>query len=191
MRIHYARSKTPICRYIDGRKQTAKVDADTSKVTCLKCLAKIERMESERAREGARQPRTGRRKMSHITTIAMQIKDLKSLAKAATRLGLEFREGQRTQRYYANKTNPCDHAIAIPGNSTAYEIGVIADKDGTYTLAFDDFSGGKGMMEIVGKACCRLKQAYTVEVAKKKLKAQGYTVTEKTDANGNILVQAV
>jgi hypothetical protein len=136
-------------------------------------------MESERAREGARQPLTRKAKMSHITTITMQIKDLKSLARAAKRLGLEFREGQRTQRYYSNKTNACDHAIAIPNNSTAYEIGVVAATDGTYTLAFDDFMGGKGMMDIVGKGCCRLKQAYTVELAKKKLKNQGYTSFSK------------
>ena len=52
--------------------------------------------------------------MSHITQIkeASDIKNLTALARAATRCGLEFRQGQtKFKGWYVDRA--CDHAIAI------------------------------------------------------------------------------
>ncbi len=38
--------------------------------------------------------------MSHVATIEIQIKDLAALKQAAKDLGLEFRENQKTYRWY-------------------------------------------------------------------------------------------
>lgn len=144
--------------------------------------------------------------MSHVATVELEFKDLECLKAAAVRCGLEFREGQKTFKWYGRFMNDyhgddaavtrgydpkdfgkCEHAIGVPGKSSAYEIGLVRSNSGDgWALLFDYWSGGHGLMEKVSsdqdkgrKGIGKLAQAYAVEVAKKKLKKKGLVVTEK------------
>lgn len=149
--------------------------------------------------------------MSHVATIDLQVKDLAALKAACAKLGLELVEGQKTHKWYGRWVNDysaqdaayrngidpkdygkCEHAIRIPGNASAYEIGVVADKahPGSYRLIWDNFMGGKGLDKIIGNDTGLLKQRYAAEVARKQALRQGYRVIETQTADGKILLRA-
>lgn len=130
--------------------------------------------------------------MSHIATVDVEIKDLDALAKAAKACGLEFVTDAKTFRYYSGRRAPCSHALRVPGNDKAYEIGVVKRADGkSYELQYDPFSRGNGMMDLVSsesdkhkQKLGRLLQAYSTAVARKEMMKAGYRVSEKVDAKG-------
>lgn len=140
--------------------------------------------------------------MSHVATIDIHIKDIGCLKKACERLGLVFRENQGTYKWFGRHVGDyplpegfskedlgkCEHAIGIKGNENAYEVGVVRRRDGKpgYQLTWDFWAGGHGLEKAVGENCNRLKQAYAVNVAKKKARAQGMSVREKVNADGSI-----
>lgn len=146
--------------------------------------------------------------MSHVTTVRVEIKDLAALQSACQRLGLEFKTNQTNYKWYGRSVGDyiepgtnvaelgkCDHAIGIPNNGTAYEIGVIARKDapGVFELRYDFFAGGYGLESIVGSRCSKLIEAYTKEIAIKEATkiatAEGYLVsTEEDPLTGETLV---
>src|SRR6266576_2837582 len=99
--------------------------------------------------------------MSHAATVEIELKDLESLAKAAEQLGLEFRQGQKTYKWYGrwvddyhgedaaykNGIKPeeygkCEHALRVKGNDSAYEVGVVKKPNGTWGLIWDFYAGG-------------------------------------------------
>jgi hypothetical protein len=126
--------------------------------------------------------------MSHVATIQIEIKDLNALEAASKELGLELVRGQTTfRKFERSRAGECDHAIRIPGDQRAYEIGVVkikGDKPG-YTLAWDSWAGGYGMVAKVGQDAGLLKQAYAGEVAVKTARAQGFRVlTSNVQADG-------
>lgn len=149
--------------------------------------------------------------MSHVAAVDVQILDLEALKRACETLGLEFRKGKKTFKWYGtwvndyhgndaaykNGVNPkdygkCQHAIGIKGNDKAYEIGLISDPDkpGGYKMVYDFWQGGLGIEKVAGKGCNNLINQYAKEVAISKVKKLGYTVTEKTNANGEIEIEA-
>lgn len=139
--------------------------------------------------------------MSHISTVTTQIKDLEAMAEACQFLGLELDQNAKRFRYYAGKYNACDAAIRIPGNTEAYEVGLVRGKDGTYQILYDPFCGGRGMQErissmqdasgkyLAGSDCNRLKQEYSTAVAKRRLTREGYRVQE-TREGGKVRLTA-
>lgn len=143
--------------------------------------------------------------MSHVATINVTIKDLTALADACERLGLDFRYGQKTHRWYGewvkdyngenaayrNGVKPedygkCDHAIRIPGNAEAYEVGVVGQADGSFRLVWDFYRGGYGLMDKIGDNGQKLVQMYAVEAAKMAARRKGHAVTEQTLPGGAI-----
>ena len=109
--------------------------------------------------------------MSHISKIELVINDLQCLKSACGRMNLEFRENQKTYRWYGtwigNEPIPqglqpgkCDHAIHVP--NAGYEVGVIRQDEKTYFLHADMWPGG-GLEPIIGKDAGLLKQAYAIE----------------------------
>lgn len=120
--------------------------------------------------------------MSHISSIATQIKDLRCLKSACQELGLTYKEGQTKHEYYQGKGN-CEHAIGVPG--TTWEIGVVKSESGTYNLAFDRY-GDKGMpiVEKLGDKLQKLKQAYGVHVATAVARAKGWMVQKNVLPSG-------
>lgn len=142
--------------------------------------------------------------MSHVARIDMEIKDLECLKKAAESLGLKFVEGQTSYRWFnqhvgdyplpenfkVSDLGKCEHALSIPGNSTAYEIGVVKRRDGKpgYTLLWDFWQGGYGLQAKVGKDGNLLKQSYAEAVAMKQLK--GFRV-QRTVKEGKVVLTAI
>ncbi len=112
--------------------------------------------------------------MSHICTVDLHITDLTALQKAAEVLGLKLNLNQKTYKWYgrsvgdyplpegfkAEDFGKCEHTLSIPGNGQAYEIGVVARRDGKpgYTLMWDFWNGGYGLEKIVGKIVINLSK---------------------------------
>jgi hypothetical protein len=132
--------------------------------------------------------------MSHISKIELEVKDLRTLIQACHRLGLEFREGQRTYKWYGrymgdyrlpegfsiDDLGKCDHAIHVLG--AGYEVGVVRRGNG-YVLLWDFWRSG-GLEERIGKGAGFLKQAYAVEKTRAEARRKGYTVTERKTETG-------
>lgn len=130
--------------------------------------------------------------MSHVATIDIHITDLQSLAAAAKQLGMVLNINQQTYRWFGRHVGDypipagytvadlgrCAHAISIPGNNNAYEIGVCERRDGKpgYILMWDFWAGGHGLQQKVGADCIKLRQEYALAVAAKKLRAKGFNV---------------
>lgn len=116
--------------------------------------------------------------MSHITTTTVQILDIDTLEAAAHQLGLVLNRGQQTYRWWgrtvgdypipagftADDLGRCDHAICVPDQPGAYEIGVVQRRDGQpgWQLMYDFYAGGYGLMERVGENAHRLLQEIAV-----------------------------
>lgn len=144
--------------------------------------------------------------MSHVAQIETEVRDLEALKSACRRLGLEFVAGQRTYRWYGRSVGDyplpegfsekdlgkCDHAIRVPGNDRAYEVGVVKRKDGRpgWTLLWDFWQGGYGLQEKVGEGAGRLKQAYALEAARKAAQRAGHRVLGETQkADGTVVLR--
>lgn len=146
--------------------------------------------------------------MSHVVTIAVKVKDLDALDAACKRLGLALNRGQTTYRWFGKFVGDykgqdaanmhgidpadygkCDHAISVPGNTDAYEIGLVRQGDG-YRLVFD-FWGKHGRtisQPVGGNSLGLLMQAYAAEKAKLEARRAGMSVTEHLLPNGSIKV---
>lgn len=140
--------------------------------------------------------------MSHVATVDVHITNLDALKKACKNIGLEFREGQKTYKWYGqhvgdypipegydrNDLGKCVHAIAIPGNSNAYEIGVVERKDGKegYTLMWDFWAGGNGLQKVVGDDCNNLSHEYAKEQTIEFANENGYTFSEEAQEDGSV-----
>jgi len=136
--------------------------------------------------------------MSHVTTIDVEIKDLEALKVACKKCGLEFREGKKSYKWYGKHVGDyplpegftkedlgkCDHAIGVPGNNSAYEIGVV-EQDGKHTMLWDFWNGGYGLESLAGQNCSNVTEAYATEVALKEAstfaQSQGWSVSHEFD----------
>lgn len=135
------------------------------------------------------------RVFSHVAKVDVEVKDLEALKLACEKLGLKLNIGQKTYKWYGRSVGDyplpagmtekdlgkCTHAISIPDNSRAYEIGVIEQKDGTFRLVWDFYQGGFGLQPIVGNDCKTLVGEYTIEVAKTAATNKGWVHQENTD----------
>ena len=132
--------------------------------------------------------------MSHITKIKIQVKSLEALKSAAARCGLVFREHQKTHKWYGQfvgdyasdvaieQMGRCDHALGIPCNYQAYEVGVCMQADGSYTLQWDFWQGGYGLQDCIGKDGAKLIAEYGLEAALEAAQAQGWYCERSADA---------
>jgi hypothetical protein len=138
------------------------------------------------------------------------VKDLECLKKAAAECGLEFVEGQKTHRWYGrwmddysqgdaaykNGVKPedygkCEHAIRVPNNNQAYEVGVVKNPAGAgYLLVADFWSGGKGLEALAGTNCQKIAQAYGVQVTQKTMRGMGFTTERKVLTDGTVKIVA-
>jgi len=145
--------------------------------------------------------------VSHVLKLKLDIRDLASLEKAASRLGfvLELRSTYKwwghsvgdyplPEGFTAEDLGKCDYVLRLANNSTAYEIGVVRRKDGKpgYELLFDFYGAyGRPLIEAIGQDGGKLKQFYAAEVATKNYQLEGYAVTRKTDKQGRIVLEAL
>ena len=145
--------------------------------------------------------------MSHVVKCDLEIRDLKALASAAKLLGMELRENQKTYRYWGHGVGDfplpegftpkdlgkCDHALSVIDKPDAYEVGVCNRRDGRqgFTLLWDFYAGGKGLMEKIGKDGNKLKQSYAEIVAANALKKKGFKVQRKVNDQGKVVLTAI
>jgi hypothetical protein len=143
--------------------------------------------------------------MSHVAEMQLEVMDLDSLDQACVILGIELVRGQEKYKWWghsvgdypipagfkASDLGKCAHAIRIPDNKNAYEIGVCPKKDGKpgYALLWDFYGGGYGMQEKVGNNGILLKQAYTMARSAKELKKKGYRTLIKKKQNGTMRME--
>ena len=151
--------------------------------------------------------------MSHIAQVSLRVTDLDSLRKACDHFGYEFREGQTTYTWYGThegvadgeEGGKCVHAIRAKDFSDKaqdYEVGIIKNSDGSYSLVYDGFDwGGEGnplgggkLEAAFGKDLARLKAEYGAIVAAKdmasRLTGYGYYIETTREANGYPKVRA-
>jgi hypothetical protein len=139
--------------------------------------------------------------MSHIAECKAQLKSFDALEAAARRLGGSLIRGQKTYKWFGRwvgdtkmpegmtkaDLGKCDHAIRFPG--ATYEVGVRAQKDGSFTLAWDWWNTG-GLLPIMGDPQAgRFVQAYGIEAAKRAALRRGYSTRETTQANGDVQLE--
>lgn len=131
--------------------------------------------------------------MSHITNVAVEIRDLDALIAAAADCGLEFRKDQKTHRWYGRYVGDwplpdgvavadlgkCDHALHVVGNDKAYEIGVRQSGE-QWLLQYDFWSGGYGLEKHVGKKCQKLAQRYNYHASINRATELGYSLSNET-----------
>ncbi len=120
--------------------------------------------------------------MSHmVRDTQIVIKDLEALKRACQALGLQWKEGQATARYYRGVQSGYVHAIGVPG--TNWEIGVSRTKGG-FTLEAD-FWGENG--RIIRKHYNQLLQRYSTEVIKRLARLKGQRVVGKQKGKNIVL----
>ena len=145
--------------------------------------------------------------MSHIAEISdLYITDLDALETAARSIGLELIRGQQTYKWYgvsvgdtplpqgfkSEDLGHCSHALRVPGNSQAYEIGIVERRDGEpgYTLLWDYWQGGFGLEKLVGENADNLRYQYSLAVTRKQCAEQGFWVSEETQPDGTVVIVA-
>ena len=140
--------------------------------------------------------------MSHIATVDVHITDLAALKAACAALGLEFREGKQSFRWYgkvvgdaplpagftAAEMGQCESAISLRDNPQAYEVGVVKRRDGKpgYTLMYDNWHGGFGLEAVIGAQAGKLRQQYAAQVAERQARKQGYRVSQSLQTDGSL-----
>lgn len=141
--------------------------------------------------------------MSHVATIEIEVKDLDALARAAQRLGLEFRHGQTEYKWWGQHEGDyplptgfvetdlgkCDHAIHAP--DAEYEVGVVRRRDGRpgWTLLWDFIDSR--LVKAIGVDGRHLKREYAAVVAMKQAIASGFQVQELRQQDGSIQLRCV
>lgn len=147
--------------------------------------------------------------MSHVVTVEIIIIDLDALADAARSCGLELVAGQETYRWYGESVGDytaadavqhagiapdgrCAHALRIPGDAKAYEVGVVAvpGRKG-YRLAWDHWNRGYGLSDRIsrhpdGKDMELLTQAYALAAIRRAAARNRQHVVERTMADGSV-----
>jgi len=151
--------------------------------------------------------------MSHVVGIKTVVKDLGALKKAAEAMGLEWREGQTTHKWWGRwvddyaesnaayrlgidpkEYGKCLHAIAMKGRPDAYEIGVVKNPKGEgYVLVFDFFGQQGNITAACGEDLRKLLKEYEYQVVVddpgiQDLVNQGYTIQKDVQENGDIKV---
>ena len=111
--------------------------------------------------------------------------ELEAVKDICKELGLEFKENQRSYRWYGTHVGDyplpegftksdlgrCDHAIGVKGaSSKSYEIGLVKRGE-VYIPLFDFWQGGFGLEERIGPGAKKFTDAYTRAVSIKTAKA--------------------
>jgi len=141
--------------------------------------------------------------VSHITKIKTVIHedDLDAMAQGAVRLGGQLVRDVDRYKWYGRwmRDSPlpegvpeedlgkCAHVIRFPRAS--YEVGLVRQADGTYTVQYDDWRQG-GLAPIVGEGAAKLLQAFGVETSIAHAHKLGHRLLkEEKLPNGRIKLQ--
>lgn len=143
--------------------------------------------------------------MSHVVSVDVIVHDLQALKTACKVLGLEFKESQKTHRWYGRWVNDysrpnaayiqsgidpmkygnCEHAIEVPWSQ--YDIGVYHNPKGKgFVLAYDNYGTGRTIAKYLGSGLEGLKQQYAACKAQLVARAKGWSTQTHTLPNGTI-----
>ena len=136
--------------------------------------------------------------MSHVATIKTELRDLDALKSACAELGVQFVEGQTTYQWYGahvgdyplppgisrEQLGRCSHVIRLPG--VQYEVGVVQKANGHWTLAYDFWGPGQGLLQKFGPDCQKLVQLYGVHKTIREATRRGYQVQRRQQQDGAI-----
>jgi hypothetical protein len=139
--------------------------------------------------------------MSHVAECKAELKSFDAIEAAARRLGGTLIRGQKTYKWFGRwvgdtpmpkgmthaDLGKCDHAIRFPGAS--YEVGVRAQPDGSFSLAWDWWSQGGLLQHMGDPQAGRFVQAYGVEAAKRAAIRRGYATRETTLNDGTVQLE--
>jgi hypothetical protein len=79
----------------------------------------------------------------------------------------------------------CDHVISFKG--AKYEVGVLAQPDGTFRLRFDEYD--YSLTAKIGSGGGKLAQAYALEAAKRAAKLKGWRSREVNQKGGAVKLE--
>jgi len=140
--------------------------------------------------------------MSHVVAIKTELTDLAAVKAACKELGLVFKEGQKTIRWFGEWMNDyaaadaayklgikpeqygtADHAIEVPGSG--YDVGLLRNPEtGGYKIYFDFFGqDGAKIQKAIGEGGEKLLQRYAVIKTENTAKAKGWLTTRKNVPN--------
>lgn len=121
--------------------------------------------------------------MSHMNTYQTQMTQVPAIALACKRLGLTFKENQKTAEFYRGQKANCNHAIGIPG--TSYEVGLCKMDSGAYEFKADWYDQHVG--NAIGMEGVKLQQEYAAAATILEAQRQHATVvSEERLENGAI-----
>ncbi len=126
--------------------------------------------------------------MSHVVKVKVAFKDLDALESAGRHLGMTLNRGKKSYNWYgcyvgdsplpegfkASQLGHCDHALSIDGKPGAYEVGIVEQQDGSYTLLYDFWAGGHGLLGVIGRDAKNLTDEYALAVAERAATEQGW-----------------
>lgn len=125
--------------------------------------------------------------MSHTVDMGLRVMNIEALRRACVTLGVELVK-KRTFKKWGSEGS-CEFAICVPGNSHAYEAGVVKRDGGGYSILADEWQGGHGLIDKIGKHADRLNQEYVVETAIEDRQNQGYQVTREEQEDGHVFLR--
>jgi len=144
--------------------------------------------------------------MSHVSYIDIEVNDLQALAEAARSCGLEFVENQTTIRWYGrwvkdyhgddaaykhgvspSQYGHSTHALRVPDDPNAYEVGILDNGDGTYKIYYDHYGPGKAISDRIGRYGEKLKQQYVKAKAVQALAKKGFTLKSEENLDSGTL----
>ena len=146
--------------------------------------------------------------MSHVAMGKLRVTSLDDLEVAAERCGLRIVRNQRTFKWYgrfmndseegrqlnrrlpASEWGKCEHALVVPGQSDAYEIGVVKAIDGGegYDLVFDSWGPGRVLQERAGMGLTKLAEEIGAEATMRMMARKGYRVAREVNKAGHVQV---
>lgn len=152
--------------------------------------------------------------MSHVAKVPkcrIRPDDFDLAAEAAQLCGGRLRLNQKTHKWFGRWVNDyhgadaayrtmdpkdfgkCDHAIAIEGDSNAYEIGLVKQKDGLYELVYDNWNQGGGLErpDRFGKGLRNFRRNFSALVSERQLKRDGHRVRRIEREDGFIEIEAI
>jgi len=139
--------------------------------------------------------------MSFVVTAKIFINDLGAFTQACQKFNLHLDVSRKTFDAHTHDV-PCDARIKWTKHPDAYQMGLVRShqmEDGTiiaapngdgWTVSHDEWNGGNGMVEHVGRDCGLLMQEYGLVRAEQQAISQGYSCERHQMENGEIKLVA-
>ncbi len=119
--------------------------------------------------------------MSHFTQVKTQLKDLSLLSSAAKALGLQKVDRTVVNGYIGQKTD-AEHVWQVSNN---YDLGVIKDANGMYTLVADWWGTDHTIRNLDKKVI----QEYSVQAILRRARLLGRSAVRETQSDGSVKVK--